>query len=455
MSNNITEVSQASVREQAVPAGYKQTEVGLIPEDWAVTTLDLLNRSGAPAIKAGPFGSSLTKDMYVPDGYKIYGQEQVIKGDHNFGDYYINQEKFRQLQSCEVLEGDILLSLVGTAGKLLVVPQGAAKGIINPRLIRFRFNTFKVNPVYFKNLFESFFVQSYLSSSAQGGTMAVLSAGTMKTLMIPLPGIKEQTAIANALSDVDTLIDSLEALISKKQAIKTATMQQLLTGRTRLPQFAHHPDGSKKGYKQSELGEIPEDWLEFSLSELCDVRDGTHESPKYQEHGVPLVTSKNIVNDLLDLSNVSLISIEDALEVNKRSKVNLGDIIMSMIGTVGSAVLIDKEPKFCIKNVALFKPKKIKGEFLIQLIRSVFFQEYLEDSIDGGIQKFVSLGTLRNMNLVVPDSFEQTAIATILSDMDEELQALEQQLSKTRQLKQGMMQQLLTGKTRLPVEHSA
>ena len=101
------------------------------------------------------------------------------------------------------------------------------------------------------------------------------------------------------------------------------------------------------------------------------------------------------------------------------------------------------------KNIALFKPKKLSGEYLIQLIKSKEFQGYLQDSLDGGIQKFVSLGTLRNLEIIVPSAREQTSIATILSDMDDEIQTLQQRLNKTRQIKQGMMQALLTGKTRL------
>ncbi len=204
------------------------------------------------------------------------------------------------------------------------------------------------------------------------------------------------------------------------------------------------------GYKQTEVGVIPEDWDVLALSAICDVRDGTHDSPKYKDSGIPLVTSKNIVDDVLNLTNVSLISPEDAIEINKRSKVDKGDIIMSMIGTVGSAVLLIDEPEFCIKNVALFKPKRVIGEFLIQLINSRYFQGCLEDSMDGGIQKFVSLGTLRNMAILLPSRKEQTAIANVLSDSDALIDALEQLIAKKQAIKSATMQQLLTGRTRLP-----
>ena len=106
------------------------------------------------------------------------------------------------------------------------------------------------------------------------------------------------------------------------------------------------------GYKRTEVGVIPEEWLFQNLGTICDVRDGTHESPRFYSEGVPFVTSKNIVNGSLDLENTSYISEQDANEINKRSKVDSNDILMSMIGTIGNAVLIDFEPDFCIKNVA-------------------------------------------------------------------------------------------------------
>ena len=204
------------------------------------------------------------------------------------------------------------------------------------------------------------------------------------------------------------------------------------------------------GYKRTEVGVIPEEWSFQSLGTICDVRDGTHESPRFYSEGVPFVTSKNIVNGSLDLENTSYISEQDANEINKRSKVDPNDILMSMIGTIGSAVLIDFEPSFCIKNVALIKPQEVLPKFLIQLIVSPLFQNYLKDSLDGGIQKFVALGTLRHLNVPLPSSSEQRAIAEALSDVDELLGSLEKLIAKKRAIKQAAMQQLLTGKTRLP-----
>ncbi|MFL7884959.1 restriction endonuclease subunit S [Proteus mirabilis] len=429
-----------------IPAGYKQTEVGVIPKDWEISQLrDLLKTPPKYGINAPAVPLEGKLPVYIritdisEDGYFKPSEKVGVKSQ--FSSQY------------QLANGDIVLARTGASvGKSYLYKEHDGTLIYAGFLI-------KVSPD--KNILEPRFLSQYLQTQRYWSWVNVnsmrsgqpgINGNEYGSLLVPLPKIDEQTAIANALSDVDALISELEKLIAKKQAIKTATMQQLLTGRTRLPQFALREDGSKKGTKQSVLGEIPEDWEVHSLSSICDVRDGTHDSPKYKDNGIPLVTSKNIVDDILDLSNVSLISPEDAFEIDKRSKVDKGDIIMSMIGTVGSAVLLLEEPKFCIKNVALFKPKKVSGEFLVQLIRSKIFQDYLEDSMDGGIQKFVSLGTLRNMEISLPPKEEQTAIASILSDMDDEIQALEQRLGKTRQIKQGMMQELLTGKTRLPYD---
>ena len=213
---------------------FKQTEIGLIPEDWEVKPLSLLGTSSNPVIKAGPFGSSLTKDTYVSSGYKVYGQEQVIRGDYTYGDYFINSDKYKELQSCAVKAGDILLSLVGTTGKVLVIPENAPEGIINPRLIRFSFDRKVIFCSFFNELFESNPIQSRLSQCSQGGTMGVLNASMLRPFYIQVPPLKEQQAIAKVLSDMDSEISALEQRRDKTKALKQAMMQELLTGRIRL-----------------------------------------------------------------------------------------------------------------------------------------------------------------------------------------------------------------------------
>ncbi|MCV6589533.1 MAG: restriction endonuclease subunit S [Marinobacterium sp.] len=429
---------------QAISAGYKTTEVGVIPEDWSCVHLGELGsvvRGGSPRPAGDPkyFNGKFIPWLTVASLTNIpISQHEVHSTATMLTELGAKQSRTLEPNTLIISNSGATLGVAKILGIKCCANDGVA-ALINQKSGNRSFIAHYLNTK----------TRELHDQVATGNGQPNLNTDLIKAIPLPFPLEEEQSAIASTLSDVDALITELEKLIAKKQAIKTATMQQLLTGKTRLPQFALREDGTPKGTKPSELGEIPEDWEICCLSHLCDVRDGTHDSPKYQENGIPLVTSKNIINNTLDLSDVSCISIHDATEINKRSKVDLGDVIMSMIGTIGSVVLIEKEPIFCIKNIALFKPKEIQGAFLFHLITSSIFQKYLDESLDGGIQKFVSLGTLRKLNIVKPSSEEQLVIASTLSDMDSEIQVIEKRLSKTRQIKQGMMQALLTGRTRL------
>ncbi|QGQ95819.1 hypothetical protein EHS13_13505 [Paenibacillus psychroresistens] len=181
--------------------GFKKNELiksdlfDKLPEGWAVVSIDEIAANKKNAIKAGPFGSALKKEFHVQNGeYKIYGQEQVIKSDITYGDYFITKEKFLELKSFEISKGDILISLVGTIGKILVVPENFEKGIINPRLVKLSFNEF-INPYYIAIYFQSTIAQALLSNSSHGGTMEILNLSIIRRLPIPLPSLDEQNEI--------------------------------------------------------------------------------------------------------------------------------------------------------------------------------------------------------------------------------------------------------------------
>lgn len=454
-----------------IPEGYKKTEMGIIPIDWNIYELDELSNASQPAIKAGPFGSALTKDIYVKDGFKIYGQEQVISGDYNLGNYYVDDTKFRQLKSCEVIEGDILLSLVGTTGKLLVIPKDAERGIINPRLLRFRFDKYKVNAIYFKNLFESELIQNYLSTTAQGGTMAVLNAGMLKKLYIPLPTFNEQTAIANALSDADALIASIEKLIAKKQAIKTATMQQLLTGKKRLPPFdtyqktdlaviqGNKKTGQSKGTQQTELGEIPEDWNYKPLSELTSMMTngfvGTAKT-HYTDNsdGITYIQGYNVKENSFNFRGIKKVTNEFHRRQSK-SCLREGDVLMVQTGDVGLTTIVplSLEGSNChALIISRFKKKQFHPMFFSYYLNSKIGRNRLIELEVGTTMKHINVGDLLHFEVPVPSLIEeQISISKIITDMNIDIDSLTKRLVKTQQIKQGMMQELLTGKTRLPV----
>ena len=160
-------------------------------------------------------------------------------------------------------------------------------------------------------------------------------------------------------------------------------------------------------------------WEQRKLGEVSDVRDGTHDSPKYQSIGHPFVTSKNVKNGYITYDDIQYISDEDFAEINKRSKVDINDILMGMIGTIGNMALIRTEPDFAIKNVALIKDtKQINYLYLYHLLQSPFIEKQLTSGMDGGTQKFVSLGNVRNLNVIYPSDIEQDKIGCYFEKLD-------------------------------------
>ena len=414
-----------------VNPGYKQTEVGVIPWEWDDPRLDSLGDGRTPPIKAGPFGSSLTKDQYVPEGYKIYGQEQVIARDHLFGDYFITLKKYRELETCAVRPGDVLLSLVGTVGRLLEVPEGAPPGIINPRLIRFTFDRERVLPRFFTYVFESGSVQSLLARQAQGGTMGVLNAGVLRPFRISLPPLPEQRAIATALNDVDGLLGGLDRLIAKKRDLKQAAMQQLLTGQTRLPGF--HGEWEVK-----RLGDV---------AEMGSGGTPPSSVPAYYDGDIPWAS----ISDMTKGGKVILSTDRNLTRAGFTNSAAqmfpAGTILYAMYASLGECSIAGIS--LCSSQAILgIRPKnKLSGEYLYYFLTSL--KSVVKTLGQQGTQANLNKGMVQAFRLSLPPLDEQTAIASVLTEMDGELAVLEQRREKTRALKQAMMQVLLTGRTRL------
>jgi type I restriction enzyme, S subunit len=166
--------------------------------------------------------------------------------------------------------------------------------------------------------------------------------------------------------------------------------------------------------------DLPSDWQWSKCNDVMDVRDGTHDTPKYTQFGFPLITSKNLKPDGIDFSDISYISEEDHRDISKRSKVDKNDILFAMIGTIGNPVIVETDKEFSVKNVALFKfaRSSIDPVFFKYLLGTPIIQRQLINETRGGTQKFVSLTVLRNMLIPYPPLEEQKRIAAILDKAD-------------------------------------
>ena len=172
---------------------------------WDVKRIEEVAAKDKYAIKAGPFGSALKKEDYVPEGYKIYGQEQVIRDDLEYGDYFINEEKYESLASCSVSEGDVLISLVGSFGKVSVVPKDYHPGIINPRLMKIRFNESCASPWYMKYLLTTKEMIRKIEGMSHGGTMGILNVGKIRDLEVINPPLNLQESFLKISTQVRSI----------------------------------------------------------------------------------------------------------------------------------------------------------------------------------------------------------------------------------------------------------
>ena len=196
------------------------------PKGWDMQLIEEVVANEKNALKAGPFGSALKKEYYVASGYKIYGQEQVISGDCTFGDYYIDEERYKSLENCAVQAGDVLISLVGTYGKLLIMPEVFEPGIINPRLMKITFDKEKINPYYFKFFFQSESLKRALSENTHGGTMDILNLGIVRKIAMPLPPLKLQNEFANFVNQVDKSKVAVQKALDETQMLFDSLMQK-------------------------------------------------------------------------------------------------------------------------------------------------------------------------------------------------------------------------------------
>lgn len=206
-----------------------------LPKGWRWTTIKDITDNSKYALKAGPFGSSLKKEYYVPKGYKIYGQEQVIRNDPYYGNYYISEERYQQLKSNRVKPGDILISLVGTIGKVLILPADIQPGIINPRLVKLSLDNKAIDARYFKIYLETVTARHYFSSVSHGETMDILNLGILKKLPIPLPPLFEQQGIVaeveQRLSVLEAMVRIVDANLIRAQRLRQAILKSAFEGK--------------------------------------------------------------------------------------------------------------------------------------------------------------------------------------------------------------------------------
>jgi type I restriction enzyme S subunit len=429
------------MNNEQVPAGYKNTEVGVIPEDWEVKSLGDLSEKITVGI------ASAATHAYRPRGIPLIRNQNIKSNILNDKDIlYISEEYELKFKNKRLREGDLLTARTGYPGTTCIVPKKLDLAQSFTTLIT-RPNRDKINSKYLSFFINSNVGQSFFEQNQIGGGQKNVNAGTLRNLLVPIPTREEQKAIAQVLSDTDTLISALDKLIAKKRNIKTATMQQLLTGQKRLPGF-----GEGKGYKNTEVGLIPEDWEVAFFKDIGESFIGlTYKPDDIRTHGTLVLRSSNIQNDQLSYEDNVYISSD--LSLPSRVIVREEDILICVRNgsrqLIGKCALIDSKTVGSAFGafMSIFRTKI--SRFTFYQFQSDTIKKQINEIMGATINQITNKDMLSFKIPLPPSEKEQKAIAQTLSDMDAEITALETRLTKTKAIKQGMMQELLTGKVRL------
>jgi len=415
-------------------SGYKKTEVGVIPEVWEVKPLgSILNKgrlggnypnqlreTSNPLMKMGNLDRGhfdITKIEYIPSGVTPDPIDRL-----SYGDVLFNTRN--------------TLDLVG---KVAIWKDELPIAFYNSNLMRLEFNPSEIcSSEYANYAFNSISGVTRLRALATG-TTSVAAIYTKDLLQLPfiVPPRSEQRAIAAALSDVDAMIASLDRLIAKKRDMKQATMQELLTGKRRLPGFSGKWDMKTLGSMTTLLtngfvGTVTNDYTD-SDDGILYIQGYNVEANGFNLHGIKRVTT-------------------DFHSKHQKSCLQEGDLLTIQTGDIGVTTIVPT--KFVGANchalvISRFNKLHYEPRYYCQHFNSERGRVAFKEIETGSTMKHLNVGDMMKLPLPVPPLPEQTAIATILSDMDTDIATMEQKLDKTRMLKQGMMQELLTGRIRL------
>ncbi|MEH2429014.1 MAG: restriction endonuclease subunit S [Nostoc sp.] len=434
-----------------IPKGYKQTEVGLIPENWVVKKLGDI----------GKFKNGINKGKEdFGFGYPFVNLLDIFgrtKLSNNLSLGLVNSTQ-QERKDYELKQGDVLFVRSSVkpegVGLTAVVIEDLDDSVYSGFIIRFRdFNLLNLSYKEYCFYEEKFRKRLIDNSTVSANTN--INQDALKNLALAFPPtVAEQKAIAQSLSDVDALITECDRLITKKRNNKQGTMEQLLTGKKRLPGF-----GKVQGYKQTEIGMIPDDWNVLDIADIVEnnrVPSGIYKEKTLYGKGIKIIKLSDVFSlDYFDPAKAKRVVINGNELLSYR--VRVGDIFIALASVklegVGKVMLVtelDEETAYD-HNVALIRANEvIDAKFLFYMLKSNLVRREISKLSTQVGTTFLKSSTILKFKLPIPAvKVEQASIATVLSDMDTEIAGLEQKRDKYKAIKQGMMQELLTGKTRL------
>jgi type I restriction enzyme S subunit len=434
--------------------GYKQTEIGAIPEDWTLKKLqDILLSTQL----GGNYQNSEEETSYP-----LIKMGNIERGNINLDKIEYIEQNITPSERDKLNYGDVLFNTRNTlelVGKVAIWKDELPLAYYNSNLMRFKF-TRDVSNFFMNYVFNSRNLLVQLKSIATGTTsVGAIYTRDLLGVQIPLPELEEQNGIAHVLSDTDELIESLNKLIKKKKNIKHGAMQKLLTGKKRLPEFDKHSNNLSKQYRQTEFGKVPKEWKLVQLKNIVEptrsIRYGIVQPGNFDPNGRYMIRGQDYSKSKGWARPSEVFRVSAVIEKKyKNARVKTGDIIITIVGAycghvdiipewLDGANLTQTTARISIDD------RKALNKFCKYQLESSFGKLQVAMYLKGAAQPGLNCEDVENFVLALPSIPEQSAIAQVLSDMDSEIEELEQKRDKYRQIKTGMMQQLLTGRIRL------
>lgn len=413
---------------------FKNSELGPIPADWEVSTLGQVIANGHAKLQTGPFGTVLKASEFVETGHPVVSVREIRSGYIQLYDDTpcVSDETYEKLGKYSLQAEDLVFARKGSVERSALIPSGGISYFLGSDSIGLRMDNDCLFPKYLLYYLQLSEIKQHVARHAYGTTMAGLNEASLRTIPLVIPPLPEQQRIAAALSDADAWIESLDKLIEKKKLVKQGAMQALLSGKTRLPGFSGK-------------------WVEKRLGDCMIVNPPNDR----------MIPETFFYIDLESVTKGRLAGVAEIQKVNAPSRAQRlfqkGDILFQTVRPYqNNNLFVDFEAKQFVASTgyAILRAKcDTDARWMFEIIQTPQFADHVMDNCTGTGYPAINPGKLAEIPFLMPPSLaEQRGIAAILSDMDAELTSLSREKAKAERIKEGMMQELLTGKTRLKGE---
>jgi len=406
---------------------FKETEIGKIPTDWEVDRIENFLSPEKGSIKIGPFGSQIKREFFVPDGFKVYGQENIFKNDFSLGSRYITNERFEMLSSCELKPNDLIISMMGTIGFMVIVPKNIQKGIMDSHLLRIRIDESRVYNKFLLYALRSTVIQNQIESFSVGTIMPGLNSKIIKQLFFPIPSLSEQQRITKTLLDLDTKIENLQ----NQNRILEQMAQAIF--KSWFVDF----DGVTE-WDDSELGQIPKGWKVESIDHVSELFDSqrkplsgiirSKKQGKFPYYGASGII--DYIDDYIFDGNYLLIA-EDGENLRSRN----------------NPIAFFASGKFWVNNHAhIIKPK---NNFSMIFLWIFFKKLDLSPWITGAAQPKLNQENLMSIPIIVPPSNQLLVFNSISQTVFKLLQHNNMELKILTKTRDILLPKLMSGEIRV------